>query len=245
MKLKLTVLAALLLAGSTANAALQSRQSGAAYYDTVLNITWLANADLAKTNTFGLSGIDANGAMSFATAQTWVQALNTNQYLGVSSWRMPTLTPVNGISFNASASTDGSTDQSFNFTGKQSEMAYNFYSNLHGNPQFLANGFFNFSSTWGLPAGTTPFSNVQWNNTTKSYWSGLETAPGVGDWVFSYATGGQGTLATPTAYGNTGFVWAVAAGDVLNPVPEPETYALMLAGLGLLGAVARRKARAA
>jgi hypothetical protein len=27
----------------------------------------------------------------------------------------------------------------------------------------------------------------------------------------------------------------------LAPVPEPETYALLLAGLGLMGAVARRR----
>ena len=30
----------------------------------------------------------------------------------------------------------------------------------------------------------------------------------------------------------------------LQPVPEPETYALMLAGLGLLGAAARRRNKA-
>ena len=30
---------------------------------------------------------------------------------------------------------------------------------------------------------------------------------------------------------------------VLTPIPEPETYAMLLAGLGLIGAIARRKQR--
>lgn len=239
MNIKLIALAAMIAAGATsANAALESRQNGLAYYDTVLNITWLTNADLAKTSSFGVSGIAADGSMSFATAQTWIQALDANNYLGVSTWRLPTLTPVNGTSFNALASNDGSTDQSFNFTGTQSELAYNFYTNLHGTAQFQPNGF--FSNNWGLLAGTSPFTNVQWKNTSKSYWTGVETAPGQGDWVFSLATGGQGTLATPTQYGNTGFVWTVATGDVL-PVPEPESIVMMLAGVALLGAVIRRR----
>ncbi|MBK9347843.1 MAG: PEP-CTERM sorting domain-containing protein [Burkholderiales bacterium] len=35
---------------------------------------------------------------------------------------------------------------------------------------------------------------------------------------------------------------AVRTGDVLlAPVPEPETYAMLLAGLGVMGAVARRR----
>ena len=32
--------------------------------------------------------------------------------------------------------------------------------------------------------------------------------------------------------------------DITTPVPEPETYAMMLAGLGLIGAVVRRRNRA-
>jgi hypothetical protein len=34
-------------------------------------------------------------------------------------------------------------------------------------------------------------------------------------------------------------------GTVSAPIPEPETYALMLAGLGVVGFIARRRARAA
>jgi len=47
----------------------------------------------------------------------------------------------------------------------------------------------------------------------------------------------------PTVPGATGKAWALGS-VAISPVPEPETYAMLLAGLGLIGAVARRRQKA-
>ncbi len=44
-----------------------------------------------------------------------------------------------------------------------------------------------------------------------------------------------------TDYGVTSALWLDNVQLVAAPVPEPETYAMLLAGLGLMGAVARRR----
>lgn len=41
--------------------------------------------------------------------------------------------------------------------------------------------------------------------------------------------------------GHTGYAYIDGFGSYVPPVPEPETYAMMLAGLGMMGWVARRK----
>ena len=58
--------------------------------------------------------------------------------------------------------------------------------------------------------------------------------------IAGYEDVSQAYLAYDPAAGLSGFGSVVYA-----PVPEPETYALLLAGLGLLGAVSRRRAKAA
>ncbi len=58
---------------------------------------------------------------------------------------------------------------------------------------------------------------------------------------------GIGSQALQPLFGNEDEIDAVAGltaqgtGVGIPPVPEPETYALMLAGLGLLGLIARRR----
>jgi len=57
--------------------------------------------------------------------------------------------------------------------------------------------------------------------------------------VFSGGGGGGGLCTTPSCLGGGG-----GGGGGLPPVPEPETYALMLAGLGFIGWSVRRRRRA-
>lgn len=80
------------LVGSVGNAdaALQSRLGGLAVYDTDLNITWLADANYAKT-----SGYDVDGLMNWQDAVTWASNLS---YGGFTDWRLPTtnITPFCG-----------------------------------------------------------------------------------------------------------------------------------------------------
>lgn len=100
-----------------AQAALLSRLGGAAVYDTDLDITWIADANLAASNSFGLdydvelgtfdmgtiivggneatlsgtSIIHADGTMNWGGALEWVSAMNAANYLGVSDWRLPNI----------------------------------------------------------------------------------------------------------------------------------------------------------
>jgi len=75
---------------SSVHAALLSRLGGQAVYDTDRNITWLANANLAASNTLGVTGINGNGTMNWAKANEWIAAMNSANYLGVNDWRLPT-----------------------------------------------------------------------------------------------------------------------------------------------------------
>jgi hypothetical protein len=61
-------------------------------YDSTLRVFWAANADLPATHKYGLTGINADGSMSYATAKAWVRRLNKHRYLGHKDWTLP-ITP--------------------------------------------------------------------------------------------------------------------------------------------------------
>jgi uncharacterized protein (TIGR03437 family) len=83
--------------------------AGNAVYDCNTGFTWVADANLAASNTFGITGnvtIPASssrtitapkisaGAMLFDTATQWIQAMNNNRYLGSSAWQIPATSKV-------------------------------------------------------------------------------------------------------------------------------------------------------
>ena len=191
-----------------------------AYYDTALNITWLADANYAKT-----SGYDANGLMSWEAAKAWAAQLNIN---GVTGWRLPDVKPVNGSIFDSLYSTAGTTDRGYNITSTQSELAHLYHVTL-GNKSFY-NTSGSYQPGFGLQ-NSGPFSNVQ----SGIYWSGVEYAFYTNHaWDFSFYDGFQFDDYKLYEFS----AWAVHPGDVPS-IPEPDAFALM--GLGLAAIALRRR----
>lgn len=67
--------------------------AGATVYDPDARITWLADANLAASQQFGVDSINTDGAMDHATAVKWVKAMNAYDqgkgWLGQKNWSLP------------------------------------------------------------------------------------------------------------------------------------------------------------
>lgn len=96
--------------------------------------------------------------------------------------------------------------------------------------------FYNNLESWTNTANLALFTHLQ----SDGYWYGTVDAlnPASGAWVF----GNDNFLQYISSQENVFYAWAVRPGDVAA-IPEPETYALLLAGLGLLGGVAKWRRR--
>lgn len=214
---------------STAQASLVDR-GGGLLYDNVLNVTWLQDANYAKT-----SGYDADGLMDWSGANTWAANLvyhDSIRNVDYSDWRLVRNTPVNGTSFDYSLSNNGSTDGGYNITSPHSELAYMYNVNLSLKDFLSTTGI--YQADFGIFGNGTidgqnnvgPVTNLQ----SYAYWSGSENASDpVRAWSFDTAFGAQ-------AYGYNKnqqlYAWAVRPGDV-SAVPVPG--AVWLFGGGLLG----------
>lgn len=215
-----------------------------AYYDTALNITWLANANLADTNTFGLPGILSDGSMDWVKAKQWIAALNAANYLGASNWRMPTVTDLGSSGCNFSYA---GTDCGYNVNPVTSEMAHMFYITLGNAGLYDVNG--QPTGCSGSPpyclTNTGPFANIQTIATggvgDAEYWSGTQYRPPMNAeaWNFMFGTGRQNHNDQFAPL----YVWAVRSEDIAL-VPLPPAALLFGGALAALAAIRRRAAAA-
>jgi hypothetical protein len=218
--------------------------SAAFVYDTVLNVTWLANFNAGAGSSFD-DGFSGDGAMTWASALRWADNLSTG---GFTDWRLPSVSPINGTTYQYNFANNGSTDYGYAKTGTgwglASEWAHLYYVTLgnlgHCTPNDAAPISCLEQSGSGL-SNTGPFSRMQ----LMYYWTGTEYfEPSSGlAWYFGAFLGSQ-AFAPGASFQY--YAVAVRDGDVLRDVglvPEPQSLVLALTALaGLVAALRRRDA---
>lgn len=212
-----TIAAGLLALPAICSAALVDR-GGGLLYDDVLNITWLQDANYAKTSDY-----DADGLMSWASANAWAAQLN---FGGIGGWRLPSVKPI-GTDWNLDFSYDGSTDVGYNKNTANDEFAFMYFNNLGLKSRYSP-------SLKPQPTGLTGYSNdigLVHNLIAYAYWTATETTlmPGMA-FDFYVAEGFQDYYFQDVEL----HAWAVHDGDIaiINRTPEPGTAALMVLALG-------------
>ena len=148
--LNLLFTGAIILLSNLANAGLMSRLGGLAYYDDVADLTWLTDANYAKT-----SGYSLDGRLSWVDANSWAASLSVG---GNDNWRLATT-----LQFDASCNTQTSDPYgSYGDWCTGSEMGSLFYTAL-GNETGLATTYLDNKG---------PFNNIQYD----TYWTATQAS---------------------------------------------------------------------
>ena len=173
-----------------------------------------------------LRDANVNGPTNHPSALAWADTLVTGSGpTAISDWRLPSITYATpNCAFDPAPCTPGGAPS----TSEMSELFYN----------TLGNGvpLVSYSLT-----NTGSFQNVQ----ASPYWlSNTVIANARSGWWFDTSTGASDAPASIGASFLSYSAMAVRSGDVLAAVPEPETYLMLLTGLGLVGLMVRRRAMA-
>lgn len=189
-----------------------------AFYDTTLDVTWLAAGRATTTN------------WDIATA--WAQ----EERYGLSGWRLPTLA-LHLAPDVCDFSVIGGTDCGYNVFTKSgdltqyeagqtiySEIAHLWYVTLANKAQHAPGTGETHPPGWGL-SNTGDFQNMM----AGQYWTDTENGPNSA-WQFDTYYGYQ-----DNRQGKGSSIWALAlrSGDVLS-VPVPNTGLLVILGMGVM-----------
>ncbi len=153
--------------------------------------------------------------------------------------------PASGYSILTSVENNYGLVSSMTFDFSNTHTSDGSYTVIDGSPSSM---FAAFGSATFIPSSATTFgfsfTGFTAGNTFSFSWdpdsaiNGAYGATGNPDFVGAVVTAvtDSGVLKGTIAYDGSALVFANLA-----PIPEPETYAMLLAGLGILGATARRK----
>ncbi|HXW13035.1 MAG TPA: hypothetical protein VEN79_00870 [Terriglobia bacterium] len=204
---------------------LQVILGGRMIYDPTLDVSFLANANLASTlshdSPYWVDGINQDGSMNTTTLAAFLAALNNpaNPYLGITGWTIPAVETMNA---NCTIQpTDGNPDYGYNCDGPASPLGELFYDQMGG----VAGHSAPLPGLVGIPPlefyQPEPFDHLELNY----YWQCGKCPPAAQDHPanppsFSFLSGYQGLQSNP----NELFVLLEVPGKVLflkRPFPFP------------------------
>lgn len=223
---RLTSLLCIGLFALSAQAALHDRGNGL-IYDDVKNLTWLKDANHAKT-----SGYDADGKMTWHEAKDWADQLVVG---GGTEWRLPKANPRGSAAL--CGDNDGGCDLGYN--NINSEMGYMFYTNLENQGRYDSDNNYqsNFSSNDNSFVDGTNGETIEIENLQMDfYWLDEEL------WCFNYSAwlfNAEDGLQYHHIKDYNFYSWAVHDGDV-SAVPVPAAAWLFASALIALAGVKRR-----
>ncbi len=147
-----------------------------AFYDTVLKVTWLADANAGAGSIYDSTGYTTatDGRMTWTDAKAWAASLNVH---GTTGWRLPTMvdTGAPGCDFGFSGTDCGYNVQTISADGQTvySEMAHLYHVTLGNRAGCDTTGDCSAGNASTAPnymlSNTGSFRNLQ----ASVYWSGV------------------------------------------------------------------------